>query len=223
MLDIQPDQALFQSTLPLRGATGRNAGNHQFPCISIHAPLAGSDLRQLFADVLHDISIHAPLAGSDRRIRPADPFPSLFQSTLPLRGATLNLPLAERICRFQSTLPLRGATSMSSTLIGMTHYFNPRSPCGERLGLALTVRVLSNFNPRSPCGERRFDHALSLPSRLFQSTLPLRGATHRLLGILRGRHISIHAPLAGSDPKRHGKPEYRVYFNPRSPCGERPS
>ena len=33
--------------------------------ISIHAPLAGSDLMLCFEDVVLDISIHAPLAGSD--------------------------------------------------------------------------------------------------------------------------------------------------------------
>ena len=36
----------------------------------------------------------------------------------------------------------------------------------------------------------------------FQSTLPSRGATHVNLPQHAGEHISIHAPLAGSDPSR---------------------
>ena len=56
-----------------------------------------------------------------------------------------------------------------------------------------------HFNPRSPCGGRR----------------PLHGQPRR------DRHISIHAPLAGSDRPRDICSRYRTYFNPRSPCGER--
>ncbi|EFT83502.1 hypothetical protein HMPREF0620_0507 [Parascardovia denticolens DSM 10105 = JCM 12538] len=56
---------------------------------------------------------------------------------------------------------------------------------------------------------------------LFQSTLPLRGATSKAFHFLLSGHISIHAPLAGSD----GCPSSIIYdntnFNPRSPCGER--
>ena len=60
---------------------------------------------------------------------------------------------------------------------GLTYYFNPRSPCGERLFAAQAVDICDdisihapragsdqssiemcikrhNFNPRSPCGER---------------------------------------------------------------------
>ena len=79
---------------------------------------------------------------------------------------------------------------------------------------------------------------------LFQSTLPVRGATfHPQVAALR-RGISIHAPRAGSDvmpgdwrmdgkisihAPRAGSDESEPYysdavidFNPRSPCGERP-
>ena len=78
--------------------------------ISIHAPLTGSDPFNLFLGHLSPISIHAPLTGSDapdtqfyyhdRDFNPRSPygerlldrlfhiFDILFQSTLPLRGAT---------------------------------------------------------------------------------------------------------------------------------------
>ena len=56
---------LFQSTLPVRGATGLL---HLFLArlhISIHAPRKGSD--EVVGDIrpVNDISIHAPRKGSD--------------------------------------------------------------------------------------------------------------------------------------------------------------
>ena len=55
------------------------------------------------------------------------------------------------------------------------------------------------FNPHSPCGERHVDAMPHSWVDIFQSTLPLRGATR-----VRGDGttmlvISIHTPLAGSD------------------------
>ena len=55
--------------------------------------------------------------------------------------------------------------------------FNPRSPYGERQKLAVSVSTPKNFNPRSPYGERHPPIQLFLKKYLFQSTLPLRGAT----------------------------------------------
>ena len=57
----------------------------------------------------------------------------IFQSTLPLRGATNKLADAIDGKRFQSTLPLRGATRLTYLQEGKASYFNPRSPYGERL------------------------------------------------------------------------------------------
>ena len=56
---------------------------------------------------------------------------------------------------------------------------------------------------------------------LFQSTLPMRGAT--IAGVKQAnlRRISIHAPHAGSDFHHETLKEITAYFNPRSPCGER--
>ena len=59
-------------------------------------------------------------------------------------------------------------------------------------------------------------------TRGFQSTLPLRGATSGHQQSLLLFAISIHAPLAGSDCNPHRLSWWRLNFNPRSPCGERP-
>ena len=124
---------LFQSTLPVRGATAPTfpasfrfsisihaprAGSdglcgNSFDYdrrISIHAPRAGSDVFSLLSASRFRISIHAPRAGSDFSERITAPSPSVFQSTLPVRGATYALGLAAHAGVFQSTLPVRGAT-----------------------------------------------------------------------------------------------------------------
>ncbi len=55
--------------------------------ISIHAPHTGSDATATFVDLASGISIHAPHTGSDLQ-RHDDFRAGLFQSTLPIRGAT---------------------------------------------------------------------------------------------------------------------------------------
>ena len=171
--------------------------------ISIHAPRVGSDDRR--ADQGHcrpGISIHAPRVGSDGLGGKYILFHFLFQSTLPVWGATCLAKSRMATIIFQSTLPVWGATRSPRFHGDPPRNFNPRSPCGERRGhLRITPRCLPDFNPRSPCGERLKPPPVVLRLRsIFQSTLPVWGATVRVL-------------------EHHGVP---VDFNPRSPCGERP-
>ncbi|EDN01988.1 hypothetical protein BACCAP_00021 [Pseudoflavonifractor capillosus ATCC 29799] len=58
--------------------------------ISIHAPRVGSDLTLADSTAAQSqISIHAPRVGSDRTVTGSMGFPALFQSTLPVWGATM--------------------------------------------------------------------------------------------------------------------------------------
>ena len=77
--------------------------------------------------------------------------------------------------------------------------FNPRSPYGERHPTGQSKIPPRDFNPRSPYGERLLFSGGNINGSIFQSTLPLRGATF----------VSV--------PSQQGA----VYFNPRSPYGER--
>ena len=145
---------------------------------------------------------------------------------------------------FQSTLPVRGATRECLHKWRRKNNFNPRSPCGERLagfghfysvgkfqstlpvrGATLRKylhhRKQSHFNPRSPCGERRDSRRKAGGLSQFQSTLPVRGATVNLCAKGDVASISIHAPRAGSDYAPETSKKTRKNFNPRSPCGER--
>ena len=149
------------------------------------------------------ISIHAPRGGSDCR-----------RCIVPLKFFV-----------FQSTLPVGGATIPRLSKNRLLFYFNPRSPWGERLqhtGVCLTR--FGYFNPRSPWGERlktnsrisklyRFQSTLPVGgatraglfgvrnTEVFQSTLPVGGATTEGIHAVVFSEISIHAPRGGSDSK----------------------
>ena len=148
----------------------------------------------------------------------------LFQSTLPVRGATGSSSAATVSAGvFQSTLPVRGATRQPLKYFDCTTDFNPRSPCGERPsvgGVRLRPRKISihapragsdtvtgdttlgvmHFNPRSPCGERL---AAKIPGSVVVTDFNPRSPCGERPQMQPGR---------GRDDD----------FNPRSPCGERP-
>ena len=79
-----------------------------------------------------------------------------------------------------------------------------------------------HFNPRSPHGERPIFAIRHSARKLFQSTLPARGATTQLDTAFQSADISIHAPRTGSDNGVLSDVTNVVDFNPRSPHGERP-
>ena len=169
----------FQSTRPLRGATERKLCVVLTVIISIHAPLAGRDRQDVYGDhARRNFNPRAPCGA-----RPAIPRSSvsiaLFQSTRPLRGATMLVRLQQhRRPQFQSTHPLRGATSASTYLSLVDVHFNPRTPCGVRPNAA---KEFSEYEYISI-------HA------------PLAGCDRRMpCSRQRRMVISIHAPLAGCD------------------------
>ena len=126
---------------------------------------------------------------------------------------------------FQSTLPLRGVTPRTSPRSRRRRNFNPHSPCGERLVEDAPCHVVEHdaqdFNPHSPCGERLILYGTLTLSMLFQSTLPLRGATPPTDPRTLRSRISIHTPLAGIDTRARRCRPSSSHFNPHSPCGER--
>jgi len=118
---------VFQSTLPVKGAT--------------KSPL--DDEPQLA------VSIHAPSEGSDKRKPRICGTPGTFQSTLPVKGATWRLDGETTVCQFQSTLPVKGATPVGAG-IGMNDDVSIHAPSeGSDLGLVHGRVCALGFNPRS--------------------------------------------------------------------------
>ena len=169
---------MFQSTLPVRGATIKTFCGG-FPVgVSIHAPRAGSDFSGTICCVSgKGVSIHAPRAGSDN----------------------------SRMSRYINVgVSIHAPRAGSDQLVSHSRIELTVSIHAPRAGSDLTLRTwtmpLYGFNPRSPCGERHPDSEYPNVVEVFQSTLPVRGATC---------HLRFYH-------SRYG-------FNPRSPCGERHS
>ena len=124
----------------------------RFCPISIHAPRAGSDIlsailfyrgsdfnprspcgeRQGGAGNLQSslvISIHAPRAGSDVGNGVVGELDGIFQSTLPVRGATgVHLGRPKGALEFQSMLPVRGATRDNGVQMALLPEFQSMLP-----------------------------------------------------------------------------------------------
>ena len=171
---------LFQSALPLRGATAHRPPHRQpWRQFQSALPLRGATILSIHHLKHHEISIRAPLAGSDQGMPVAIACWMMISIRAPLAGS-------DRICAidlrafwiFQSALPLRGATNAASDLAYTQAIFQSALPLRGATGIAGRYRfAISDFNPRSPCGERPKAGVIMPPS---------------------------------------------TYFNPRSPCGERP-
>ena len=167
--------------------------------ISIHTPLAGSDIAALRNADFQVISIHTPLAGSDgygssqsspeRNFNPHSPCGERPGQTIGRSGRpgiSIHTPLA--------------GSDVDMLDINDIHVISIHTPLAGSDRKTLKTSANSwNFNPHSPCGERRAPLTYASCICQFQSTLPLRGAT----------------PPAQADGPRSN------HFNPHSPCGER--
>ena len=103
----------FQSTRPMRGATGAGGADCPASIISIHAPHAGRDLhRHRQRRVSQNFNPRAPCGARRTRNITCGAW-RRFQSTRPMRGATLENFILPFMYAFQSTRPMRGATFLS--------------------------------------------------------------------------------------------------------------
>ena len=143
-----------------------------------------------------------------------------FQSTLPMRGATRVTKVFKNPIGFQSTLPMRGATqagrpdhenvfiSIHAPHAGSDLVHGPdgsRRPisihaphAGSDQPLEESLPAVADFNPRSPCGERLYSSLRSLSALIFQSTLPMRGATLRSLDRFFRQPFQSTLPMRGA-------------------------
>ena len=72
----------------MKGATCGDCGDQVEQIVSIHAPNEGSDLHALRCSLRNNVSIHAPNEGSDHEVYNPQLLRQVFQSTLPMKGAT---------------------------------------------------------------------------------------------------------------------------------------
>ena len=176
---------------------------------------------------------------------PRRPFKDAFQSTHPLRGATLPPHFSNHSQRdfnprtpcgvrriagpwrsistlFQSTHPLRGAT-MANDYKALWYNISIHAPLAgcDIMGFLILLFLL-NFNPRTPCGVRQISTTKWSYTNVFQSTHPLRGATKgRRPRPAARRNFNPRTPCGVRLTYRVFAPVLLVHFNPRTPCGVR--
>ena len=147
-----------------------------------------------------------------------------FQSTHSLRSATktpsyfvyddyvsIHALLAE--CDYtQPACPPRSGVSIHALLAECDIL-----PTGE---IAPLVKFQSTHSLRSATGA---GWSRLNPLIRFQSTHSLRSATYSCLELVEAAEVSIHALLAECDSGGNGRALTDESFNPRTPCGVRPS
>ena len=238
-----PRLSRFQSTLPVGGATAYIGQSGIQLGFQSTLPVGGATKSlQITGSGKSNFNPRSPW-GERLLCRLAYWAALPFQSTLPVGGATIPPVFYMLIYRFQSTLPVGGATinglKLHSRVIISIH-----APRGGSDSLIWFFSCSDrDFNPRSPWGERRLKCWKWFCNALFQSTLPVGGATAKCSAAPRWTSISIHAPRGGSDPAGmiatvctsisihapRGGSDSEVTdfaprspnFNPRSPWGER--
>ena len=171
-----------------------------------------------------DISIHAPRVGSDIVTISLGLGLPTFQSTLPVWGATEQFLREAEYLKISIHAPRVGSDPFAPFKFLNANISIHAPRVGSDYANDLHQSELVDFNPRSPCGERQDGTIKIHRSCEFQSTLPVWGATGCTVKRDFSFVISIHAPRVGSDTRFHWKDGVSsMYFNPRSPCGERPN
>ena len=154
-------EELFQSTLPIQGATVIHKVLIFDSIFQSTLPIQGATEAFRMVIYFHDISIHAPHTGSDRYRLLGLCIAQPFQSTLPIQGATIHqVDSLFRVQDFNPRSPYRERPKVSATIF-VDNNFNPRSPYRERLKFPNDHVISTDFNPRSPYRERRIRLQLS--------------------------------------------------------------
>ena len=170
--------------------------------ISIHAPHTGRDKSAwLLASSVPVFQSTRPIRGATipKVVHTAPPIMS-FQSTRPIRGATIRRCFCKSPSRFQSTRPIRGATSVTWSKLVPLGFQSTRPIRGATSRQTIYNEIRrGDFNPRAPYGARHLLSAHALCESQFQSTRPIRGATSENGYVLGGCHgFQSTRPIRGA-------------------------
>ena len=125
---------------------------------------------------------------------------NLFQSTLPVWGATTARPINQPCSVFQSTLPVWGATPGVKTAKLAESIFQSTLPVwGATREFQAGNGIFLLFQSTLPVWGATARKLTTSVTMLFQSTLPVWGATGDQYLPEEPEDISIHAPRVGSD------------------------
>ena len=124
------------------------------------------------------ISTHAPHAGSDRGTATRASANTLFQPTLPMRGATDLMHRPLWCSKFQPTLPMRGATVFDCDCSGGKRISTHAPHAGSDVKVIPGEDGNITISTHAPhAGSDLEEFKWTVDQYVFQPTLPMRGAT----------------------------------------------
>ena len=144
-----------------------------------------------------------------------------FQSTRPVRGATMTIEQRVAVLEISIHAPRAGRDGEGGASGGESEDFNPRAPCGARLLAIMTLLLLSIFQSTRPVRGATRSAPADVISALISIHAPRAGRDFLLCNSVLADFISIHAPRAGRDSRPSSIVLRNTYFNPRAPCGAR--
>ena len=122
-----------------------------------------------------------------------------FQSTRPIRGATIGIIPYLQSKVFQSTRPIRGATWAIFLRLSHSSEFQSTRPIRGATSYTHADISVTAFQSTRPIRGATIELLRSCVDYLFQSTRPIRGATGGSTDTTPKYTISIHAPHTGRD------------------------
>ena len=183
-LCIEADTRLVVSIhTPHAGRDLMAQGERLSAVVSIHAPHAGRDQGALTERLAVVVSIHAPHAGRDRAVRVRISRSRGFQSTRPMRGATLRRKERGRRKTVSIHAPHAGRDKIRRSFAAARHVSIHAPHAGRDMRSFIGTTQRPCFNPRAPCGARLEFREVGIQFEVFQSTRPVWGATRRDLTI----------------------------------------
>ena len=188
--------SIFQSTLPMRGATFSNHNQYlQMDYFNPHSPCGERQLYCQFQTFRRtDFNPHSPCG---ERLRAG----ILFRETSLISIHTPHAGSDKYLLNFENP--------------GYISIHTPHAGSDRTISMLYTTSF--HFNPHSPCGERQYPRPEMAGHLGFQSTLPMRGATHYFKLYFDRLVISIHTPHAGSDNPMHSPTTTVVRFQSTLP------
>ena len=155
-------------------------GQLKAAAISIHAPHAGRDPAPRPGGIRYNISIHAPHAGRDARHSNWTGFFPYFNPRAPC-GARRQNPLRRSgSCGISIHAPHAGRDADREASKKWNEISIHAPHAGRDPEPVAAVNTICNFNPRAPCGARLGASLEDRDAGKFQSTRPMRGATWSL-------------------------------------------
>ena len=147
-----------------------------------------------------------------------------FQSTHPVRGATVDVIQIVNVVVFQSTHPVRGATESllpARSTVGISIHA-PRAGCDTvHHCYPAGMYPISIHAPRAGCDCREPDRADR--GRNFNPRTPCGVRRCKLFMICTSNQFQSTHPVRGATKSDKSKVEFLENFNPRTPCGVRPN